>query len=260
MCHPEVPAGTVMPAVRTEEVRVPVGTGESMPALLALPALPDRTALGAVLVVNDVFGRSPFYENLTRRLAQAGYAALDPEFFFREGPVPDQTREAATSRSAKLNQPRTLVDLGAALDWLRSRREARGKKLGTIGFCMGGTLALDLAAQRADIAATVSYYGFPKPRAAGQANGPPRPLDLASRMKGSIIGHWGDQDEGVGMQNVEDLRTRLAAAKVEHTFYIYPGLGHGFLKAFLEDERSPGYDAACTSWKRTLDFYRSKLS
>ena len=78
MCHPEVPLGTVPPRVRTEEVDIKLQTVERMPALLAYP---DRTPAPAVLVVNDVMGRSPFYENLARRLAQAGYIALDPEFF-----------------------------------------------------------------------------------------------------------------------------------------------------------------------------------
>ncbi len=253
MCHPEVPAGTTPPQVKTREVTIPTGS-EQMPALLALP---DRTPAPAVLVINDVFGSVPFYGNLARRLALAGFVALDPEFFFRQGGVPPNDREAAQARSAKLDQKQTLRDLGAALDWLKQQPEARGDRIGTIGFCMGGTLCLDLAI-RGDVAATVSYYGFPK-RASGPLS-PPQPVELASQMKGRILGHWGDQDTGVGMENVEELRTKLAAAKVDHTFHIYPGLGHGFLKAFLEDEKTPGYEQACTSWKRTLELYREVLS
>ena len=255
MCHPEVPAGVEPIEVRTAEVSIAVDARERMPALLALP---ERTPAPAVLVTNDVFGRSPFYENLSLRLAQAGYVALDAEFFFREGPLAEQTREAATARSQLLDQQRTVRDLGAAIDWLKARDEVRGEKIGTIGFCMGGTLTLDLAV-RGDVAATVSYYGFPA-RGGDSPKAPPKPLDLAAHMRGRILGHWGDQDTGVGMENVEELRSRLAAAKVDHTIHIYPGLAHGFLKAFLDDERSPGYEQACTSWKRTLDFYREALS
>src|SRR5438270_11277547 len=141
MCHPEVPAGTRPPDVRTEEVAIDVGAGEKMPALLALP---ERTPAPAVLVVNDVFGRSEFYEHLTRRLAQAGFVGLDPEFFFREGALPEPTREAAMARRPKLDEARTLVDLGAAIDRLRARTDVNGK-IGTIGFCMGGTFVLGLA-------------------------------------------------------------------------------------------------------------------
>ena len=69
MCHPEVPPGAALPDVRVEDVEIPVSDGR-MPGLLALPA---ETPAPAVLVVNDVFGRSGFYDHLTRRIAQAGY-------------------------------------------------------------------------------------------------------------------------------------------------------------------------------------------
>src|SRR5207248_11117089 len=70
----------------------------------------------------------------------------------------------------------------------------------------------------------------------------------------------GDQDAGAGMENVEKLRAALESAGAEHEFHIYAGLGHGFLKASLEDEKTPGYEQACASWKRTLDFYRRCFS
>lgn len=253
MCHPEVPVGVAPPDVRTEEVAISLPGGERMPALLALP---EATPAAAVLAINDVFGRSPFYENLSRRLAQAGFVALDPEYFFREGPLADQTREAATERKNRLDESRAVRDLQAAIGWLQARREVREGRIGTIGFCMGGTYVLDLAARRDDIRASVSYYGFPAAKRAGL----PPPVETAARMRGSILGHWGDQDTGVGMENVEALRRNLERARAAHEFHIYPGLGHGFLKAFLEDESSPGYEQACLSWRRTLDFLRARLA
>ncbi len=143
MCHPEVPAGTTPPDVRTEETAIPVAGG-AMPALIAFP---ESTPAPAVLVINDVFGRGPFYEDLARRLAQAGFLATTPEFFFREGPLPEPTREAALARAKRLDFPRTVDDMSAAIDWLRGRAETDGG-VGTIGFCMGGTIVLLLAARR----------------------------------------------------------------------------------------------------------------
>lgn len=253
MCHPEVPTGTPIPDVRTEGTRVDV-TGGSMPALLAFP---ERTPAPAVLVINDIFGRVSFYETLGRRLATAGYVALVPEYFFREGALPEPTREAATARRAKLDERRTIEDLRAALAWLGKRDDVRGERIGTIGFCMGGTFVLQLAALSDRAVASVSYYGFPA--ATSAMSDPPAPLDLIDRMRGPILGHWGDQDVGVGIPNVESLRAGLAAKKIDHEFHIYPGLGHGFLKAFLEDERAAGYAQACESWRRTLSFYDRHL-
>ncbi len=252
MCHPEVPAGTPLPDVRTQEVAIEVEGGLRMPALLALP---DATPAAAVLVVNDVFGRGAFYEHLTRRIAQAGYIALDAEYFFREGRVPDGDREAAMARAPKLDNARTLRDLGAATEWLRARNDVLGAKTGAIGFCMGGTFILDLATVRSDLAG-VSYYGFP---ARARPN-VPAPLEVAAKMHGPMLGHWGTQDTGVGIDNVRALDTKLNDAKVEHTFHEYEGLGHGFLKAFLDDEKTPGYEQACESWKRTLEFWRQHLT
>lgn len=246
MCHPEVPPGTPVPDVRSEETSIPLGS-ESMPALVVFP---EHTPAPAILVINDISGRSPFYDHLARRIAQAGFVATTPEYFFRQGPLAEPTREAAGARAKKLDFVRWGDDMSAALEWLRARPEVNGT-IGTIGFCMGGTQALLLAARRDDIAATVSYYGFP-----ADARTSASPIDTAGRMHGPILGHWGDQDAGVGMENVAKLDAGLRSAGVEHEFHIYPGLGHGFLKASLEGEGTPGYDQACTSWRRTLEFYR----
>lgn len=247
MCHPEVPASAPSPDVRIQEVTIPVEGGAAMPGLLAVP---EGTPAPGILIVNDVFGRSPFYDNLARRLAQAGFSAMTPEYFFREGALPEATREAAVARAKRLDFRRWGRDMSAAIDWLRVRRDVNGM-VGTIGFCMGGTMVLLLAARKEGIAATVSYYGFP-----ADARTDESPIDLAAKMRGPILGHWGDQDTGAGLDNVEGLRAALERAGVEHEFHIYPGLGHGFLKASLEDEKTPGYEQACTSWKRTLEFYR----
>ena len=154
------------------------------------------------------------------------------------------------ARAKQLDFKRWGRDMSAAIDWLRARPDVNGT-VGTIGFCMGGTQAFLLAARRDDVVATVSYYGFP-----ADARTEASPIELASKMRGPILGHWGDQDAGAGMDNVATLRAALETARVEHDFHIYPGIGHGFLKASLEDPKTPGYEQACTSWRRTLDFYR----
>jgi carboxymethylenebutenolidase len=246
VCHPEVPAGAPIPDVPVEDPAIPVDGG-AMPALLALP---ERIPAPGILIINDVFGRSPFYDHLARRLAQAGFVAVTPEYFFREGALPEPTREAAMARAKQLDFKRWGRDMSAAIDWLRTRAEVRGQ-IGTIGFCMGGTQALLLAARRDDLAASVSYYGFP-----ADARTDASPIEAAPQMHGPILGHWGDQDEGAGVDNVAKLDAALGAAGVEHEFHIYPGIGHGFLKASLDDEKTPGYEQACTSWRRTLEFYR----
>jgi carboxymethylenebutenolidase len=257
MCHPEVPEGQPTPQVTTQEVGIPVGGGETMPALLALPE--GGGPAPAVLVACDVFGRSPFYEGLAARLATAGFEALVPEFFFRQGPLAQRTREAAFARRERLNQQRSLEDLRAALAWLRERPGHAGR-IGTVGFCMGGTFVLDLAALEPGLV-TVCYYGFPAGPNQPSPTPPPRPLDLADRMTGPILGFWGDQDAGCGMDNVAELASRLAARTegVSFDHRVYPGLGHGFMAASNLDPSSDAYEAACESWTMALELWRQHL-
>ncbi len=253
MCHFEAPAGASTAGVVREEVRVPVVGGEEMPALLARP---ERGTGAPVLVVHDIFGRSPFYEELAARLAAEGFTALLPDFFCRHEALPERNIELAYARRRTLNERRTLRELNGALDWLAARTGTRGRRLGTIGFCLGGTLVLGLAAARDDLA-SVCYYGFPAPGPHDTDLSLPPPLTLVDRMRGPILGFWGDQDAGVGMHNVAALQRALRERGVAYEQVIYPGVGHGFLAAQPSD--APAYQAAQDSWARTLAFYREQV-
>jgi carboxymethylenebutenolidase len=249
MCHPEVPPGARAPEVTREEVLIPVG-GESMPAVLATP---DSGPAPSVLVIADVFGPSPFYEDLAARIATAGFEALLPDFFHRVGPLPERTREAAMARRRLLDEDGAVEDLRAGLRWLRERPGSSGR-VGTVGFCMGGTYVLHLAASEGDLV-SVCYYGFP----AHSLPSAPSPLELAGRMTGPILGFWGDQDEGVGMDNVAELARRLAEHGVDFRHRVYPGLGHGFLARTEFDAANQAYQPACESWTLSLDLWRQHL-
>jgi len=253
MCHPDAPSSrSVAPAAR-EEVRIPLSTGEALPALYAHPA----PAGPGVLIVADIYGRSPFYEDLAGRLAGAGLHPLLPDGFFRQGALAERTREAAFARRGQLDDLRALADYSAAVDWLRRRPEVTGGRAGTIGFCMGGTFVLNLAAERDDLA-TVCYYGFPQgPRMS--PNPGPAPVDQVGSVHGPVIGFWGDQDEGVGMDNVAKLVEGLKSHGVDFEHEVYPGLGHGFLAQALTSTDHHGHAGAVGSWDRTLAFYRRHL-
>jgi carboxymethylenebutenolidase len=252
MCHPEVPAGTEAPEVESEEVTIPTGSGD-MPALLT-------NAVGRsgppVLIVADIFGRSPFYENLAARLATAGFTALLPEYFFRQGPLAERTQEAAGARRSQLDENQTQRDFLTALDWLHGRTDSQ--RLGTVGFCMGGTQVLDLTTHRDDLA-TVCFYGFPARLANATERTAPAPLEVVDQISGPILAFWGDQDQAAGMQNVATLAGALEDRGVDFQHTIYPGLTHGFMAASGLDPNHAAYESACDAWTRTVDFYRSHL-
>ena len=250
MCHPEVLPGMRTPEVTRQEIEIPVGSGVTMPAMLATP---DDGPAPSVLVISDVFGRSPFYEDLAARVATAGFEALLPDFFHRVGPLPERSREAAMARRQRLDERLALDDLRGALDWLRARPGSVGR-IGTVGFCMGGSYVLHLAASEDDLV-SVCYYGFP----AHALPGEPRLIDLAGRMTGPILGLWGDQDEGCGMDNVAELARGLADHGVDFRHRVYPGLGHGFLARTEFDSAKETYEPACESWTLALDLWRQNL-
>jgi carboxymethylenebutenolidase len=253
MCHYDAPAGSSPAPIVREEVRIPLPDGQELPALLARP---ERGDGAPVLVVEDIFGRSPFYEDVAARLAAAGYTALLPDFFFRLEPLPERNLEHAYARCSRLDQRRALRELHAAIDWLSARTGQHGQRVGTIGFCLGGTFVLDLAAERDDLA-SVCYYGFPAGDRGETELTAPIPLAVADRMRGPILGFWGDQDAAVGMHNVERLAAALRDRGEAYDQVIYPGVDHAFLAASPDAPAS--YQAAQDSWARTLAFYRSHL-
>jgi len=241
MCHTELAAGQAVDDTSLTPVDVPLAD-ERMPALLAGP----ERAAPPLLLIPDMFGPSAFYRGLAARLAQ-DYEVLLVDYFFRTEPLAEQTVEAGFARRRQLDEVKTLADLGGALAWLRGRDGYAGK-VGVMGFCMGGTFVLDLCAEHADLVA-VAYYGFPVPQPFLAAP-PPAPVDLAERMRGSILALWGDQDEAVGMEHVARFGELMEAAGADYEARIYAGVGHGFLSqaTFAPD----GESAADRSWAATL--------
>ena len=122
MCHPEVPAGQPTAQVARDEVQIPLPSGVAMPALLTRP---EADAGAAVLIVHDIFGRSPFYESLAARLSTAGFVVVLPEFFFRQGPLAERSFERAFARRAMLDEQGALEDLSAAVDFVKRQPGVR---------------------------------------------------------------------------------------------------------------------------------------
>jgi carboxymethylenebutenolidase len=242
--------------VTTSEIEIPVAGGEALPTLLVEA---DASAPhGAILVVGDIGGaRRQFIDFIAGELGKAGYDAIVPEFFFREGPLPEMSKEAVAERRAKLDDVRTIADLSVAIEWLRARPRFHGLRVGTIGFCLGGTFVLNLASAREDLA-TVCYYGFPAetPLTAGVQG--PYPRDEVDRAAGPLLAFWGDQDQRAGQENIAAYIAAMEARDIDFEAVVYPGLDHAFLTKEWE-QGSAGHVPAMDSWRRALAFYAAKL-
>jgi carboxymethylenebutenolidase len=239
MCHPDQPAAPtsgVWAAMSDEASRVPyVVSGDE-----------DRPS---VLIVTDVFGDSAFHREVGARLVAAGYRAVLPDLFHRVGALAGASKEAAFARRALLDERDALHDLTSLAGALRSQGP-----LGVVGFCMGATLALDLTAEVADLV-TVAFYGFPAP-ANADGRRAPAPLDRVERLRGPLLGLWGDRDETVGLESVHEFAGRLGELGTEHRFEIYPGLGHGFVGAAFGVDPDP---TALEGWRAGVAFLDEHL-
>jgi carboxymethylenebutenolidase len=232
------------------EIEIPLADGTSFPTLLVSPPAPT----GVVLVVHDLFGRRPLYEDLAAEIAAHGFEVVLPDFFHELGPLPEPTIADAVARRRRLDERATFERFRSVVEWLRARPGHVGR-VGTVGFCMGGTFALDLGAYERDLA-TVSFYGFPRPQPE-LAFPPPAPLDLVERLEGPILAIWGEDDDQVGMEHVEEFARRCRAAGRTVEFRILPGLGHSFLTSLPADERLQAL--ARQAWREAIEHLRTHV-
>ena len=253
MCHPDAIMGGAGEDVEPVE-RITVSTGgEEMPAYFSRPA-GSGTAPG-VLLITDVFGATGFYQEMAGRLAHEGYATIVPDVFFRVGALTERTLEGAVQRASKLVDDLLIRDLSASIDYLRDRADVAPKQLGCMGFCMGGTFTLIMAARRSDaIGAGAIYYGFPVNRHPTPAR-PLSAIDEVAGISAPMIGFWGDQDAGVGMDNVEKLGQEMQRLNKDFSCTIYPNAGHGFMGRRSDADSAAAEDA----WPAMLQFFENKL-
>ena len=253
MCHEQcqypVRGGS---GIHEERVETP-GDDRAIPGFFARP---EGDPVPSVLLIPDIWGANPFYHDVARRLAGEGFAVLLPDLFVRQDPLPEQSRPAVIARKATLDETKTLTDIAGALTWLRGH-PATTSAIGTVGFCMGGTLVMLAAAREPLPEASVAFYGFPVRQTGPLA--PINPLTEAEQgaIRSPLLGLWGDQDHGVGMDNVAAYDTLLTRQGAEHEFEVYPGLPHGFLTF---DPDAPAYESAQDAWRRALSWLRPRLS
>lgn len=210
----------------------------------------------AVIVIHEIFGLVDHIKDVSCRLAQSGYLALAPDLYTREGGAPEgmdftKLREFV----GKIADARIVGDLQAGMAYLRTRADARGDRIGAVGFCMGGLYALLLAGRTPDLKAAVCFYGrLVYPEKTEQK--PTAPIDLVAGMKAAIQGHFGGADAAIPLETVEQFRAKLKEHGKTHEIFIYEDAPH----AFHNDTR-PSYrpEAARLAWSRTLAWFEKYL-
>lgn len=254
MCHKTCPNPVTGGAPVSESMLTVSRDDAEIPVLLAQPE-DEPGPLPGLVLIHDIWGANDFYRDLARRLADERYIVALPNLFHREGPLAEETRQAASSRSAQARQEDQLADLEAVSTWLLEQDGCNGS-FAVMGFCLGGTLTLLRAAREPIPAAAVGFYGFPAKDATD--NAPIRPIDEpeVAAVSAPLLGLWGEKDAGVGMDNVNAYSDALTRHGKPHDFRMYEDVGHGFLTFDAEDER---YPASRSAWRHALAFLHKHL-
>jgi len=209
----------------------------------AYRALPAAGHGPGVLVIQEWWGIVPHIRDVCDRLAREGFVALAPDLYRGEtGSEPD----AAGRLMMNLEIPRALGDLDAAVAELLNTQAVDGAKVGVVGFCMGGQLALAAGCRNARIGAVVDFYGV-HPNVA---------LDLG-RLTAPVLAVFAERDEFISANTVASLADDLRAAGVRASVRTIAGAQH----AFMNDSRPDVYDAAAAAqgWAAMLAFLRAEL-
>ncbi|MAT97519.1 MAG: carboxymethylenebutenolidase [Anaerolineaceae bacterium] len=193
----------------------------------------------AIIVIQEWWGLNEHIKDVTRRFAAEGYVALAPDLY--HGVVttePDEARKEAMA----LSTSQAVAEIQAAIDYLKGQNFVNGR-FGVVGFCMGGGLVLQTAANSADIHAAVPFYGSPlSPSEAAQVTAP-------------VLSFLGTRD-GISASDYEAMHAALSEAGVTNKFQLYDGAQH----AFFNDTRA-SYDeaAAMDAWQQTLGWFETHL-
>ncbi len=241
------------------EVMIDVN-GFKMPAYRSAPK--GKTNLPVVLVISEIFGVHEYIADVTRRFAKAGYLAIAPELFVRQGDPSSygEMGKLIAEVISKVPDAQVMGDLDATLQWA-SKNGGNANRAAITGFCWGGRITWLYAAHNPKLKAGVAWYG----RVEGQtnANNPKHPVDLAVQLKAPVLGLYGGDDAGIPVTSVNNMKEVLAlsasrgnkAAKASE-FVLYPDAPH----AFHADYR-PSYRAAPATdgWNRALAWFKQNV-
>mgnify|MGYP000944420795 CR=1 FL=1 len=204
-------------------------------------ATPSSGTGPGVIVLQEWWGLVDHIKRVTDRFADAGYVALAPDMYHgKKASHPDE----AGRHMMQMSIAETEKDLKAAAAFLKTKSATR--KIGSVGFCLGGQLALFAATLNPDFGACVDFYGI-------HPNVKPDFAKLAC----PVLALFGETDPYVTPESARELAAAIKKAGRTCETHVYPKVGH----AFFNDTRPEAYnkDAAEDAWNRTLAFFKQHL-
>jgi carboxymethylenebutenolidase len=202
-----------------------------MPAYRAMPEGGAKFPL--IVVVPEIFGVHEHIKDITRRLAKAGYMAIAPELFARQGDVTKMTDigQIIATVVNKTPDEQVMRDLDATVDWAKKSGKLDGDRVGITGFCWGGRIVWLYAARTGPGGAPragVAWYG--RLSNATNALQTKSALDVGSKLRAPVLGLYGGKDDGIPVEHIEMMRRETASnpKKTAAEIVVYPSAQHGF--------------------------------
>lgn len=261
-------AATAMPIMAQTAIKTPatgLAAGEgifdvdgfTVPFYYAAPE--GKKNLPIVLVVQEIFGVHEYIADTCRRFAKAGYLAIAPDMYARQGDAAQYTDigKLMAEVVSKVPDDQVMGDLDAAVVWA-GENGGNVKKVAVTGFCWGGRITWLYAAHSKSVKAGVAWYG----RLVGASNAvnPKHPVELAASLKAPVLGLYGGQDGGIPLTTVNEMKEALAAAKGNAAakaseFVVYPQAPHAFHADYRPSYRK---EAAEDGFARALAWFKAK--
>lgn len=205
-------------------------------------AEPETANGAAVLVCMHGPGVDEFIRDICERLASHGYIAVAPNFYHRQS-------EPLVEPWTKMRDKQALRDMSAAMDEIAGLSSVDPRRLGVVGFCMGGRLAFLYAANEPRLKASVIFHAGDIMIAKDDI---PSPFEQASKIRAPMLGVFGFDDENPSPADVKKIDSELARLGKEHHFISYDGAGHAFLNftrpAVYREKQAKEAWKACVDW------------
>ena len=231
---------------------VDVGDG-----LRAYYGAPEGTGPHPCIVVYiEAFGVNDHFLKLTQRLADEGFATITPDIY--DGDIyAYENLDGAIGKLKAMDDETVMAQTEQCLDWMAGRTEADTSRAAVTGFCMGGRYAFLANAHLASrFKGAAAFYGGgigPEEDFVGRKT----LLDRIEEMQTPILLWYGSEDQSIQPEELGRIAKAMAEGKREYRMTCFPNVGHGF---FCEDRASYDKYAAETSFKQTVNFFRTQLA
>ncbi|PKB79543.1 MAG: hypothetical protein BZY88_12625 [SAR202 cluster bacterium Io17-Chloro-G9] len=221
--------------------------GQDTWAYLSLPEVPGPNP--GVVVIQHGSGVDDFTQTMTKRLSEAGYAAIAPSLYSREDPNSGDT----AGRFGRLKDSNIIKDVNAAIEHLSKHPAVRGDRIGITGFCLGGRVTYLMAGCNPLLRAAGVFYGGNTMAIWGEG---PTPFDRTPNIACPVIGLFGEDDTNPSPDDVRKLDEELTKYGKVHEFHSYTGTGHSFQWQGNQAYRA---EAAGDSWEKLLAWFQRYL-